>query len=122
MGMRSRLAMGLLLGAAVVMSACGAASDDSASVATTPAAQDGVGSLGDAVEVMAGAPAQADGAACDVDRQTLEIAVEAFYALNGSLPTSQSDLVEGQLVKELSPRFDISADGAVVPSATSPCT
>ncbi len=83
---------------------------------------DGVGSLGDAVEVMAGAPAQADAAACDVDRQTLGTAIDAYYVLHGADPASQNDLLTDQLIRELSPRFEITPDGVIVPAPGSPCT
>ena len=55
---------------------------------TLSAPGDGVGSIGDAVEVAAGAPGDAADAACTVDRQTLELAVETYELLNGALPST----------------------------------
>jgi len=120
---------------AVLLAACGSGGDSDSSapagsasvdggvvaVGAAPAPGDGVGSIGDAIEVAAGAPAEADAAACAADRQTLELAVETYQALNGMAPADQAVLVTDQLLKEPSPRFDV-ADGVVVPSAGSPCT
>lgn len=133
--MRSRLAVTLLIGATVAISACGSSGDsaptETAETADTsgaaavtvpvPSTGDGVGSLGDAVEVMAGAPGQAGDAACEVDRQTLTTAEELFLTLNARMPTSQAELVEQQLIKEPSPRFEITADGEIVPAPGSAC-
>jgi hypothetical protein len=86
-----------------------------------PSADAGVGSIGDAVEVMAGAPGQADDAACAADRQALATAQEYFLALNSRLPTSQAELVEQQMIREPSPRFEITPEGEIVPASGSPC-
>ena len=91
-----------------------------ATVVTGPPAR--VGSVGDAIEVAAGAPAKAQDAACTVDRQSLEAASELYLTLNGAVPTSQTDLVDAQLIKEASVRFEITAEGAIVPAPGSPCT
>ena len=89
---------------------------------TTPASGDGVGSIGDAVEVAAGAPDDASAAACTIDRQTLESAVETYELLNGALPATQQELLDAQMIREPSVRYEITADGAVVPAPGSPCT
>ena len=131
----------LLLVAVATLAACGTSSDADTSTASasvdgdlvavgaapTPAPPpapigDGVGSLGDAVEVAAGAPGQASDAACAVDRQTLATAIEAYELLNGALPTSQQELLDAQVIRELSVRFDITPEGALVPGPGSPCT
>jgi hypothetical protein len=87
-----------------------------------PAQGGGAGSLGDAVEVAAGAIGDADLAACSADLQTIQTAVEAYELLNGALPTSQQELVDAQLIREPSVRFEISPEGAVVASPGSPCS
>jgi hypothetical protein len=87
---------------------------------TTPPAQ--VGSVGDAIAVAAGAPGMAQDAACTTDLQSLQAASEVFLALNGALPTSQADLLDAQLIQEISVRFEISAEGDIVPAPGSPCT
>lgn len=89
---------------------------------TAPASGDGAGSIGDAVQVAAGALGDADVAACSVDHQTIQTAVEAYELLNGVLPTSQQELVDAQLIREPSVRFEISPEGAVVASPGSPCS
>jgi hypothetical protein len=90
--------------------------------ATAPASSDAVGDLGDAVEVAAGAPGEADAAACTIDRQTLESAVETYELLNGALPTTQQELLEAQFIRELSVRYEVTTEGAVVPAPGSPCS
>ena len=94
---------------------------DVVAVGPAPVPGDGVGSLGDAVEVAAGAPGQAADAACTIDRQTLQSAVETYQLLNGSLPTSEQELVDAQMIREPSERFEITADGAVIGAPGSPC-
>ena len=91
-------------------------------VGGAPLPGDGVGSIGDAVEVAAGAPDDASTAACAVDRQTLETAMEAYELLNGAVATSQQDLLDAQMILEPSPRFLIDATGTVVPAPGSACT
>jgi uncharacterized lipoprotein len=89
-----------------------------------PAPGDGdtAGGIAGAVEVAAGALANADVAACSVDHQTIQTAVEAYELLNGALPASQQELVDAQLIREPSVRFEISPEGAVVASPGSPCS
>ena len=118
--------------AATLVSACGSAStDDTAATdeasggsqttdaATDPPAQ--VGSIGDAVQVAVGALDGADTAACDLDRRALADASELYLALNGSLPATQDALIEAQILTEPSVRFEITADGTIVPAPGSPC-
>jgi hypothetical protein len=81
----------------------------------------GAGSIGDAVEVAAGALGDADVAACSLDQQTIQTAVDTYELLNGGLPTSQQELVDAELIREPSVLFEISPDGAVVASPGSPC-
>jgi hypothetical protein len=132
----SVLVPGFVLGLALLVGACGSSSNDAGDspsptivAATSPvvgptssAPAGEVGSIGDAVEVAAGAPAQANGAACVTDRQTLETATEMYLTLNGAEPASQNDLLDAGLIKEPSPRFEITTEGVIVPAAGSPCT
>jgi hypothetical protein len=140
--MPSRRSTAALVAALLALAACGSSSDsddgsggatvEGAEVAvgeapapppaTDPGAGDGVGSIGDAVEVAAAAPDEASDAACTIDRQTLESAVETYELLNGALPTTQQELLDAQVIRELSARFDVTADGTVVPTAGGPCT
>jgi len=87
-----------------------------------PGDGDAAGGIAGAVEVAAGALGDADVAACSVDHQTIQTAVEAYELLNGALPTSQQELVDAQLIREPSVRFEISPEGAVVASPGSPCS
>ncbi len=128
----------LVLAMVATLAACGSSGDSDTSSASatvdgavvavgdapapTPAPGDGVGSIGDAVEVAAGAPGDAAAAACTVDRQTLDTAVETYELLNGALPTSQQELLDAQMIREMSVRYEISPEGVVVPAPGSPCT
>ena len=87
--------------------------------ATTASSSGGVRG---AIEVMAAAPGQADDAACAADRQTLTTAAEVFLVTHGSLPTSQQELVDAKVLTELSPRFEITSAGEIVPAPGSACT
>jgi hypothetical protein len=95
---------------------------DLVAVGAAPLPGDDVGSLADAVDVAAGAPGDATDAACTVDRRTLELAVEAYQLLNNALATTQQELLDAQMIRELSVRFDISPGGAVVPAPASTCS
>lgn len=126
--MRHRHVTILVAGLVVLASACG--SGDSASPAVGASAStnapaetgDGGGGIRGAIEVAAAAPGQADDAACTIDRQTLQTASEMYLMLNGSLPQSQDALVEAELIRERSPRFEIDAQGAIVAAPESPCS
>ncbi len=61
-------------------------------------------------------------AACSVDHQTIQTAIEAYELLNGALPASQQELVDAQLIREPSVRFEVSPEGVVVASPGSPCS
>ncbi|HSP28397.1 MAG TPA: hypothetical protein VLN74_07595 [Ilumatobacteraceae bacterium] len=123
----------LVLAAVATLAACGSSDDSDTGAASAdvdgevvavgpaPAPGDGVGSLGDAMEVAAAAPGQAADAACTLDRQTLAAAVEAYELLNGSLPASEQELLDAQMIREPSERFDVTADGALIPAPGSPC-
>lgn len=115
-----------------VLAGCGSSASPSAATAAiedavvavgdAPSPADGVGSLGDAVEVAAGALGEADSAACDADRRTVEVAVEAYTALNGEPPAGEDDLVAQQLLGEASTMFDLDDTAAIVPAPGGPCS
>jgi hypothetical protein len=134
--MTRRHASVVVLGIALLVSACGSSpggSDDSGLVsapdatigsqapATSPPSNQG-GGIGGAIKVIAEAPGQANDAACAIEVQTLTTASEAFDALTGAEPTSQNDLFEAGLIREQSPWFEITADGVITPVPGSPCT
>lgn len=126
----------LVLAAVATLAACGSSDDSDTGAASAavdgdvvavgpapvPGDGDGVGSLGEAMEVVAAASGQAADEACAIDRQTLETAVEAYELLNGSLPANQQELLDAQMIREPSERFDVTSDGAVIPVPGSPCT
>jgi hypothetical protein len=123
-----------LLIAVATLAACGSSGDpadgagsatvdgDAVAVGAAPFPGGGTGGLGDAVAVAAAAPGEASDAACTLDRQTLESAVEAYALLNGQPPASQQELLDSQMIRELSERFDVSAEGAVMPAPAGPCS
>ncbi|HUS43103.1 MAG TPA: hypothetical protein VMY16_10580 [Ilumatobacteraceae bacterium] len=134
-----RLAALVLVLVVATLAACGSSNDtDTKSTSATvesgavavgdapappaaPASGDDVGSIGDAVDVAAGAPGEAEATACTIDRQTLESAVETYELLEGAVPSSQQELLDAQMIGEQSVRYDISADGVVVPAPGSIC-
>jgi hypothetical protein len=130
--MSSRRFAALVLALTAALAACGSSGDangadasatldSEVAVGAAPLPGDGVGSIGDAVEVAAGAPGKADDAACTLDQQTLQSAVDTYELLNGALPTSQQELLDAQMIRELSVRFEVSAEGVIVPAPGSPC-
>ena len=131
--MHQRRLVVLLIAVTAALAACGP-SDDSdvgarsatvdgavVAVGAAPLPGDAVGSIGDAVEVAAGAPAQANAAACDVDRQTIETAVELFYATTGADPTSEQDLLDAGILQDVMVGWDLAADGSIVPAPGGAC-
>lgn len=131
--MHQRLVIALLLTVTATLAACGSSGDSDSvansatvdgavvAVGAAPLPGDAVGSIGDAVEVAAGAPAQANAVACDVDRQTIEMAVDAFYATTGADPTSEQDLVDAGILQDVVLGWDLAADGSIVPAPGGAC-
>jgi hypothetical protein len=62
----------------------------------------------------------AQGASCQAERQLVESAVEAYYALEGSLPPNEAALVPNYLHTE-SVSLDIDDKGNVIPAPGSGC-
>lgn len=120
---RHRFAVTIVAAASLtgLLGACGGADDDGADEPATTAPATGATTAPGAIEVIAGAPDAADAAACGASREALELTVETYVALNGEPPSSQTDLVDAQLIREASPLFEIGTDGALVPAPGSPC-
>ena len=62
--------------------------------------------------------------ACEADRQTLEVAVEAYFAQYGgnSIPgTQEQALVDAGFIRDLSDNYDVNANGDVNAQASSDC-
>jgi len=114
--MTSRRFVPVAIALVALSAACGTSGDGSD---TGP--DDAVGSLGDAVEVAAGAPAAAGAQACDLELQMLQTAADTFFALTGSLPTTEQELVDEGLLREPSELFDLTADGELVAVPAGPC-
>jgi hypothetical protein len=95
---------------------------DAVAVGAAPVPGGGAGSLGDAVAAAAAAPGEAANAFCSIDRRALESAVEAYALLNGGPPASQQELLDAQMIRELSERFEVGAGGAVTPAHSGPCS
>lgn len=55
------------------------------------------------------AVAPADTAVCSTDRQTLEVAVQAYTVMNGSAPESQDQLVTSGLLAAPVPNYSLTA-------------
>jgi hypothetical protein len=131
--MSSRRSAAALVAALLALAACGSSNDSDTSggatidgnavdVGAAPTPPSGSGGLGGAVQVAAGAIDDATTAVCPIERQTLATAVDAYEVLNGELPTSQQQLLDAQLILELSQRYEVTAEGAVVPAPASPCS
>lgn len=58
--------------------------------------------------------------ACDTDRATLEVAVEAYFAKAGVYPTTQTQLTVGayKFLRSVSTNYTVGAGGAVTPIGT----
>lgn len=132
--MPSRRLAAIVLITVATLAGCGSSNDagtavsesvdgDVVGVGAAPAPVDGngEGGIAGAVEVAAGALGDADVAACSVDHQAIQTAVEAYELLNGAPPANQQELVDAQLIREPSVRYEISPEGAVVASPGSPC-
>jgi prepilin-type N-terminal cleavage/methylation domain-containing protein len=79
---------------------------------------------------IGGITAEAESSTCDAEQQVLENAVAAYQlTVAGSVPSTtpesvdalENALVSGKFLRRASVYFDIEDDGAVVPSASSPC-
>jgi len=102
--------------------ACG---DDAGSPTTTKASTITTAAAAAATDSTAadrGFIGSADSAACRVDERTLEVAIDAFQALNNRLPASQAELVAAGFLRELSTNYEVEANGSVVPLDSGRCT
>lgn len=109
--LKRSFAIASLLAAATGAAACSGGDDGGpAAIAPIEQAEEGI----EAAE-------QASGLACDADRRTLEVAVEAYTMMKGGAPVNEAVLVTDQFLREESALFDIAADGSVVAAAGSAC-
>ena len=87
-----------------------------------PVAADGTTTAPGPPPVRTGVLGSAQSLGCSSDLDTMETAIEAFFAFNGQYPNSEADLVQGGLISAESKFHDIGPDGTVVPSPSSGCT
>ncbi len=112
MNARKILMIGSLAVGALVLPACGLVKEGAKAISeptTVPGqtvAPDGDGN--------------ANAVACVTERQQVQLAVDSFELLNGTLPASEAALVPDFLVLESS-LFDITPTGEVVPAPGSGC-
>ena len=116
-----------------LLAACGS-SDDGATSASPPATAvpvataapvtdadpSGGGGLGGAIQSGVDGIDAAGPLACDANRATLQVAVDAATMLDGTPPVSQDQLV-GQYLVEPVPGYTIASDGTVQPVDGGPC-
>ncbi|MFN6121571.1 MAG: hypothetical protein ACK5CE_18330 [Actinomycetes bacterium] len=93
-----------------------------ASCAAGEEIEETVGSVAEQVDEGLTAVPVANGVACDTDRQTFQLAIEAFTAMTGAPPAAEADLVTQGLLREESARYDLDPAGAIVPAPGSGCS
>ncbi len=59
---------------------------------------------------------------CASDLETLQAAIDSFFAINGHYPTAEAELVQTGILSTDSKFHDIGPDGTIVPSPTGGCT
>ena len=106
---------GLVTCVGLALGACSSSGDDSPQ---RPPETATVSTVAQVKGPLAGVTA----AECAANRTTMEIAVQAYEALEGHLPASEEDLVTAGLIREVSPTYDVDADGRIVPSPASTCS
>ena len=93
-----------------------------ASCAAGEEIEETVGSVAEQVDDGLTAVPVANDLACGTDRQTFELALQAFEAITGAAPTAEADLVTQGLLREESARYDLDPAGAIVPAPGSGCS
>lgn len=68
------------------------------------------------VFAVSGITDQGQDSACEADRATLEVAVEAYYAQNNRYPDSQAALTG--FLRSPSTLYDVGSGGSIIASAT----
>ncbi len=93
-----------------------------ASCAAGEAIEETAGSVADQIEEGVAAVPVANQTTCEIERTTLATAFEAYAALTGAPPVSETDLVTQGLLRTEVQAYDLDATGAVVPAPGSTCT
>lgn len=80
-----------------------------------------VGSVTEQVSDGLTAVPVANGLACDTDRRTFELALEAFTAMTGAPPLVEADLVTQGFLRTEIATYDLDPAGSIVPAVGSNC-
>jgi hypothetical protein len=80
-----------------------------------------VGSVTQQVDDGLTAVPAANGLACDTDRRTFELALEAFTAMTGAAPVAEADLVTQGFLRSEIVGYDLDPTGSIVPAPGSNC-
>lgn len=92
-----------------------------ASCAAGEEIEETVGSVAEQVDEGLTAVPVANGVACDTDRQTFQLAIEAFTAMTGAPPAAEADLVTQGFLSTEVPGYDLDPTGSIVPAPGSNC-
>lgn len=101
--------------ASLVLAGCGSDGSGSTVDTTTIGSTDvtvDIGDVGSIGDIGAEAIDDANSVSCDLDRQAVEMAVDAYTALNGEPPATIEDLVP-EFLRSISPNYFVGANGAV---------
>ena len=92
-----------------------------ASCAAGEEIEETVGSIAEQVDDGLTAVPVANDLACGTDRQTFELAIEAFTAMTGAPPAAEADLVTQGFLSTEVPGYDLDPTGSIVPAPGSNC-
>ncbi|MEO6123891.1 MAG: hypothetical protein ABIR32_09280 [Ilumatobacteraceae bacterium] len=121
------ISIAVSVAALVGLSACGsdqksveiAVTTSSVATASPPAAPPVASALLTEDNAMFG---PAVSAACDTDRPSVELALQAYLVINGDGPVAEADLVTAGLLREESLLYDLAPGNLIVPSPGGGCT
>ena len=71
------------------------------------------------VFAVGGVAERGETSSCKADRKTLEVAIEAYYGDNGSLPADETALTNAGFIRDVSSRYDVS--GSTITAQNSTC-
>ena len=93
-----------------------------AACAAGEAIEETAGSVAEQIEDGVAAVPVANQTVCDIERTTLATAVDAYVAITGAAPMTESDLVTEGILRTEVQAYDVDASGAIVPAPGSTCT
>ena len=62
------------------------------------------------VFAVRGITSRGEASACETDRRTIEVAIEAYQAEHGDMPADEQALVDGGFIRELSSNWNFGED------------